>query len=629
MTSPPGGSLLPPSDRALFGEQFEKDLQFFQLLLLLINKSCPIKNVDLAWIGSKPLARSDRQMVGTTQALEKSCSRLFGLDRANPNPRFCNVVSDNGRHPCCSISDRAAEERVRQTGRPEVYRCHAGLIDIAVPVLCDGQQIATLYSGQVMTTPPSPQGFVQIRANVREIPHIDYGELEAAYKEVPVVSDADIQQTVGILELFADYLATAWKRLRDAVEAQQRRLRDAQLQRKEMAHILLEGDISDRARLRELTRATGFTRYPNRVLVVKPDAEAAPGAPASSEDLAFTKALYAIEELSAHLENVMVAYLRRRGICVFFADSGPGDVKAYALAQRILYRIAERCDLRVRIGIGRAKSDWRRLVESYQEAGTALTESDERLATYKKPPAAVRALSEQVDVVCRALAERNLRDAKTGVEALPMLANRRLGEGPENLPAQRQFFLSAFESAFAAAHRLGLEGAGIEPMRAEGLERLELAPSIFDLQESWVAAADAILQSVANLYSGKHEKLVERARSIIERRMGRDDESSLLSLIEVAAAVGVSAGHLSRTFKKVTGSTFERYLMERRVERAQRLLLDPLSRVSEVAEKCDFCNPAYFARVFRKLAGCSPTEFSKSPIQFGLRQNTNGKYKCQ
>lgn len=82
--------------------------------------------------------------------------------------------------------------------------------------------------------------------------------------------------------------------------------------------------------------------------------------------------------------------------------------------------------------------------------------------------------------------------------------------------------------------------------------------------------------------------------------------------------IGVSAGHLSRTFRRVSGLTFERYLMEKRVERAQRLLLDPVSRVSDVAERCDFCNPAYFARVFRKLSGCSPTEYSKNPIHARL-----------
>jgi hypothetical protein len=35
-------------------EQFENDLRFFQLLLVLINKSCPIKSVDLMWKSSEP-----------------------------------------------------------------------------------------------------------------------------------------------------------------------------------------------------------------------------------------------------------------------------------------------------------------------------------------------------------------------------------------------------------------------------------------------------------------------------------------------------------------------------------------------------------------------------------------------
>ena len=137
---------------------------------------------------------------------------------------------------------------------------------------------------------------------------------------------------------------------------------------------------------------------------------------------------------------------------------------------------------------------------------------------------------------------------------------------------------------------------------------------MLDLQELWVGAADAIIDSVAHLYSGKHDKLIGRAQVLIARRLENNEGLAAVSLDSIAAAIGVSAGHLSRTFKKIAGVTFERYLMMKRVERARQLLLDPLSRVSEVAEKCDFCNPAYFARVFRKVAGCSPTEFSKDPM---------------
>jgi AraC-like DNA-binding protein/ligand-binding sensor protein len=601
-------------------EQFEEDLRFFQLLLLLINKSCPIKNVDLVWTDTEPEVRAGlRRTTGTTQALAApSYSSLLRCEHTNPNPRFCDVVSDHGRDLCCIRSDKAAETRVHQTGRTEVYRCHAGLIDIVVPVLCDGRHIASLYSGQVVTSPATHAGFVQIRNNVRGLGHVDWNELEAAYYEVPIVTEDDIRQTVGILEMFAEYLATAWRRLHDAVEARQRRLQQSQLDRKEMAHILLDGDVADRRRFRELSRAVGFERYPNRVLVVKPQAEDEYRASGGSFDMAFTRVLYAIEELCGKIDNVMSSYLRQRGICVFVGDpegsSEARDVKAYALAQRLLHRIGEQGDLKVRIGIGRHKNDWQAVAESYQEALTALAESDGAVAPYKRPPAAVRALSSQMTLVCQALSERKLREAKAGARLVPILANRHLGEKPEELPAQRQFLISALESMMLTAQKLGATSEAHGAIRQQSSERLALAGSVLDLQECWADAADAIVDDLAHLYSGKHDKLIGRAQVIILRRLENSEGASAVSLDAVAAAIGVSAGHLSRTFKKITGTTFERYLMLKRVERARQLLLDPMSRVSEVAEKCAFCNPAYFARVFRKIAGCSPTEFSKNPM---------------
>ncbi len=607
-------------------EQFEKDLRFFQLLLLLINKSCPIKNVDLVLSDTEPEVRAGlRRTTGTTQALAGSYSDLLGCHETNPNPRFCDAVSDGGHHLCCMHSDKSAELRVRETGRPEVYRCHAGLTDIAVPVLCDGRHIATLYSGQVLTSRPSAHHFVQIRENVRTLDHVDVEQLQSAYFEVPVVSEEDIRQTVGILELFAEYLATVWKRLRQAIDAQQRRLQESQLDRKELAHIILDGGVADRKRFRELSRALGFTRYPNRVMVVKPQPEHEYRAAGGSFDIAFTKVLYVIEALCGKMTNVMPSYLRQRGICIFISDpegsSEARDMKAYAIAQRILYGIADQCDLKVRIGIGRGKTDSHALAESYREAATALSESDSAVTVYKKPPAGVRALSSQMNTVTQTLSERKFREAKTAVRLLPISASRHLGESAEDLPAQRQFLVSALEAMLWTAHKLGSASESLAATRQLSSERLALAGSVLDLQESWVAGADAIIDDVARLYAGKHDKLVAQAQAIIAKRLEMNEGGPGLSLDSIAGAVGVSSGHLSRTFKRVVGKTFERYLMEMRVERARQLLLDPLSRVSEVAEKCDFCNPAYFARVFRKVAGCSPTAFSKDPMN-AVREGT-------
>jgi AraC-like DNA-binding protein len=280
--------------------------------------------------------------------------------------------------------------------------------------------------------------------------------------------------------------------------------------------------------------------------------------------------------------------------------------------------LAERSDTGIRIGIGRAKRDWWQAAESYQEARAALSETGAALTFYRKPNGAAPALFSRMESVCQALGARRLREAKLGIQSIPLLANRHMGERLANLTVHRQFMIPALETIMETIETLGCEPSAVATMRSEAVERLELASTLFALQECWVIHAERAVDELGLVYSGKHEKLIERARNIVDRRMERGDRTAPVTLSEVAASLGVSAGHLSRTFRRVTGRTFERYLMEKRVERAQRLLLDPVSRVSDVAERCDFCNPAYFARVFRKLSGCSPTEYSKNPIHARL-----------
>jgi AraC-like DNA-binding protein len=66
-------------------------------------------------------------------------------------------------------------------------------------------------------------------------------------------------------------------------------------------------------------------------------------------------------------------------------------------------------------------------------------------------------------------------------------------------------------------------------------------------------------------------------------------------------------------FRRANGATFCDYVAARRMEYARRLPLDPPNNFSLVSERCDSSAPAYFARVFRKAAGCAPAEYASNP----------------
>lgn len=80
-----------------------------------------------------------------------------------------------------------------------------------------------------------------------------------------------------------------------------------------------------------------------------------------------------------------------------------------------------------------------------------------------------------------------------------------------------------------------------------------------------------------------------------------------LSLTMVAQSVNMSAFYFCKTFKKATGMTFTDYLARVRVEKVKSILLNPHIRVSEAAYEVGFQSLSQFNRVFRRIAGESPS----------------------
>jgi AraC-like DNA-binding protein/ligand-binding sensor protein len=97
---------------------------------------------------------------------------------------------------------------------------------------------------------------------------------------------------------------------------------------------------------------------------------------------------------------------------------------------------------------------------------------------------------------------------------------------------------------------------------------------------------------------------ITRARQFIEKNYKED-----LSLADVAREAGMSAFYFCKVFKKATGTNFTQYVSRVRVEKAKNLLLNLNFRISEIAFEVGFQSLTHFNRVFRGIAGTSPTEF--------------------
>lgn len=103
-----------------------------------------------------------------------------------------------------------------------------------------------------------------------------------------------------------------------------------------------------------------------------------------------------------------------------------------------------------------------------------------------------------------------------------------------------------------------------------------------------------------------------RREVIIDRRLGRVRDlidqhyATELSLDDLAAEAGVSKYHFSRLFQQATGTSPHRYLIDRRLEAARRVLAAEDVSIAEVARRCGFKQANHFSTQFARRFGLSP-----------------------
>lgn len=85
-----------------------------------------------------------------------------------------------------------------------------------------------------------------------------------------------------------------------------------------------------------------------------------------------------------------------------------------------------------------------------------------------------------------------------------------------------------------------------------------------------------------------------------------------VTLQAAAEKVHVNPSYLSQLFKQQLNQKFVDYLTEQRIKESKRLLQTTTLRMAEIAERVGYSDLAYFSNNFKKIIGCSPSEFRKT-----------------
>ena len=117
---------------------------------------------------------------------------------------------------------------------------------------------------------------------------------------------------------------------------------------------------------------------------------------------------------------------------------------------------------------------------------------------------------------------------------------------------------------------------------------------------------------------GVPAKTVRRALEFIGDNLTGD-----LSLADIARAANLSESHLHRLFREAVGVSPHQYVIRERVEEAKALLRRTDLTIAEVAVSSGFSHHQHLNRHFKRLTGSSPERFRRESGHSALREGRN------
>ena len=123
---------------------------------------------------------------------------------------------------------------------------------------------------------------------------------------------------------------------------------------------------------------------------------------------------------------------------------------------------------------------------------------------------------------------------------------------------------------------------------------------------------EAVCIHIAKTYAGLEDRHVPRRGGLSPRQEARikalllNDLRGNIGLKDLAASCDMSRGHFIRAFKQSFKFPPHRWLLIKRVERAQSLLRCSEDPISQIALECGFADQSHLTRVFSKSVGVSP-----------------------
>lgn len=131
------------------------------------------------------------------------CMTLCPAAHYNP---LCNYISScqEGKAACAQVTrENCAKARINR--KKMIYECHAGLIDVVVPLFVNEQYIGSLTTGQILKSKPTAKTFRKFLDKVKLL-NLDEEQLREYYFHTVVMNDQQIEALVDLISLMSEYV---------------------------------------------------------------------------------------------------------------------------------------------------------------------------------------------------------------------------------------------------------------------------------------------------------------------------------------------------------------------------------------------------------------------------------------
>lgn len=181
----------------------------------------------------------------TANIVDTKGRSIFMKEDAQQNCKFCQMIwklqREKELHRCRGAYKRAGKQAAT-FGEPYIFRCPAGLIEWAAPIIIEGEHLGSIICGQVLMWEPEDFFWIELQEMNKALTE-DFTPLMEAAKELKVISGDQVQAAADLLFVTANYIMKAgWESLRHLQElaAQQSILNEEIQSRKALEEKLSE-----------------------------------------------------------------------------------------------------------------------------------------------------------------------------------------------------------------------------------------------------------------------------------------------------------------------------------------------------------------------------------------------------